>query len=171
MKLIWMAVPALVAATVSGCSDDTSASGESTSTSAAAVAASAVHATPDARDDDESASIVRILLGEMKTVSVPADAVLDIRVPVAWGEAADAIRCTVTESSGRNEDLRSSDVKKTETVGGTEWMTLWTFSSAPTGDVTVGCKDPESKIAAAHPDPYIRVAARGVVPAAPHTPR
>ncbi|MEU4344884.1 hypothetical protein AB0H00_27090 [Nocardia sp. NPDC023852] len=135
------------------------------------MAASAVHATPDARDDDESASIVRILLGEMKTVSVPADAVLDIRVPVAWGEAADAIRCTVTESSGRNEDLRSSDVKKTETVGGTEWMTLWTFSSAPTGDVTVGCKDPESKIAAAHPDPYIRVAARGVVPAAPHTPR
>ncbi|MGO4646060.1 hypothetical protein AB4305_13975 [Nocardia sp. 2YAB30] len=135
------------------------------------MAPSSVLATPDARDDDEAGSVVRILLGEMKTVSVPADAVLDIRVPVAWGEAADAIRCTVTESSGRNEDLRSSDVKKIETVGGMEWMTLWTFSSAPTGDVTVGCKDPESKIAAAHPDPYIRVAPRGVVPVAPPSPR
>ncbi|MEU7628696.1 hypothetical protein AB0C34_01740 [Nocardia sp. NPDC049220] len=167
MKVIWMAVPALVAVIVTGCSDDPSASRETTSTSAV-VAASSVSAPPDTHDDGaEVSGVVRILLGETKQVPVPPDVVLDIRVPVAWGEAANDIRCTAIESSGRNEDLRSSDVRKTETVGGTEWMTLWTFSSAPIGDVTVGCNDMESRIAAAHPDSYIRVVARGVAPAAP----
>ncbi|MEU2042097.1 hypothetical protein [Nocardia niwae] len=109
---------------------------------------------------------IRILLGEAKRVPVPADVVLDIRAPAAWGQAADGIRCTVTDSSGRNEDLRSSDAKKTDTFGGTEWVTVWTFSSVPNTDVTVGCRDPEAKIAAAHRDPYLRVVPRPIVPVA-----
>ncbi|WP_040781122.1 hypothetical protein [Nocardia pneumoniae] len=159
MKLSWLALPALFAVTVVGCSDDQPASTESASTSAVAAAT-----TTAARDHDEAGGVVRVLLGDTKKVPVPEDAVLDIRAPAAWGQAANGIRCTVTDSSGRNEDLRSSDVKKTETVGGTEWMTLWTFSSAPNGDVTVACKDPASKIAAAHPHPYLRVVPRGIVP-------
>ncbi len=166
MKMSWMAIPALVVASVSGCSDEPSASGEPTSTSAAA-APSASATTSEARDEEAADSGVRILLGESKKVPVPADAVLDIKAPVAWGPDANSIRCTVTDSSGRNEDLRSSDAKKPETIGGAEWVTVWTFSSAPNGDVTVACKDPESKIAAAHRDPYLRVVPRGIVPIAP----
>ncbi|MEV6321242.1 hypothetical protein AB0M45_08605 [Nocardia sp. NPDC051787] len=163
MKLSWLALPALFAVTVAGCSDDSPASNESASTSAVA-AASAAATTTAARDHDEAGGVVRVLLGDTKKVPVPAEAVLDIRAPAAWGQAANGIRCTVTDSSGRNEDLRSSDVKKTETVGGTEWMTLWTFSSTPNADITVACKDPASKIAAAHAHPYLRVVPRGIVP-------
>ncbi|MEU2030383.1 hypothetical protein [Nocardia amamiensis] len=162
MKLSWLALPALFAVTVAGCSDDSPASEEAASTSAVAAAT-----TTAARDHDEPGGVVRVLLGDTKKVPVPADAVLDIRAPAAWGQAANSIRCTVTDSSGRNEDLRSSDVKKIEMVGGTEWMTLWTFSSAPDGDVTVVCKDPASKIAAANPHPYLRVVPRGIVPIPP----
>ncbi|WP_330229066.1 hypothetical protein OHA40_23615 [Nocardia sp. NBC_00508] len=166
MKLSWLALPALLAVTAAGCSDDTPASEVSTSTSAIA-AASGTATTTAARDHDEPGGVVRVLLGDTKKIAVPADAVLDIRAPAAWGQAANGIRCTVTDSSGRNEDLRSSDVKKIEMVGGTEWMTLWTFSSAPNGDVTVACKDSASKIAAAHPHPYLRVVPRGIVPIPP----
>lgn len=162
MKLSWLVVPALVAVAVTGCSDDKSASSESTSSSNAATSSSAV-ATPYPGDDDEAGG-VRIALGETKKVPVPADAVMDIRVPAEWGQDANALRCTAVDSSGRNEDLRSSDVKKTESVNGKDWMTVWTFSAAPIGDVTVGCNDPESKIAAAHPDAFVRVVPRGVFP-------
>ncbi|MGQ4599122.1 hypothetical protein [Nocardia sp. R6R-6] len=166
MKLSWLALAALFAVTAAGCSDDTPASEESASTSAVAAATATATATA-ASDHDEAAGAVRVLLGDTKKVPVPADSVLDIRAPAAWGQAASGIRCTVTDSSGRNEDLLSSDAKKTETVGGTEWMTLWTFSSAPNGDVTVGCKDPASKIVAADPHPYLRVVPRAIVPVAP----
>ncbi len=166
MKLSWMTLPALVVATVSGCSDEPSASGESTSTSAVAAASASV-TTSEARDEAAADSGIRILLGDAKKVPVPADAVLDIKAPVAWGADANGIRCTVTDSSGRNEDLRSSEAKKPETIGGAEWVTVWTFSSAPNSDVTVACKDPESKIAAAHRDPYLRVVPREIVPIAP----
>ncbi len=166
MKLSWMAISALVAATVSGCSDDTSVSGEPASSSAA-TASGAPATTTAVHEHEQADGGIRILLGDVKKVPVPADVVLDIRAPAAWGQSANGIRCTVTDSSGRNEDLRSSDAKKTETFGGTEWVTVWTFSSAPNSDVTVGCKDPESKIAAAHPDPYLRVVPRQIVPIAP----
>ncbi len=162
MKLIWVLVPALVAL-VAGCSDDKSASQESTSSSNAATSSSP-ETTPASGDDSETGGGVRIALGETKKVAVPADAVMDIRMPADWGQAANELRCTVVDSSGRNEDLRSSDVKKTESVNGKDWMTVWTFSAAPIGDVTVGCKDPESKIAAAHPDAFVRVVPRGVMP-------
>lgn len=165
MRLSWMATIALVAAAVAGCSDDTSASEVATSTSAAA-APSAPATTTGARDEEVADGGIRILLGEAKKVPVPADVVLDIRAPAAWGPAADGIRCTVTDSSGRNEDLRSSDAKKTDAFGGTEWVTVWTFSSVPNTDVTVGCRDPESKIAAAQRDPYLRVVPRAIVPIA-----
>lgn len=166
MKLSWMAIAALVVAAVSGCSDDPSEGAAATSTTVGA-ASSAPATTAGARDDEAADGGLRILLGEVKKVPVPADAVLDIRAPAAWGQAVGGIRCTVTDSSGRNEDLRSSDAKKTETFGGTEWVTVWTFSSAPNSDVTVGCRDPESKIAAAHRDPYLRVVPREIVPIAP----
>ncbi|WP_157170896.1 hypothetical protein [Nocardia araoensis] len=165
MKLSWMAITALVVAAVCGCSDDPQENEAATSTSAAAPSAPA--ATAGARDDEAADGGLRILLGEVKKVPVPADAVLDIRAPAAWGQAAGGIRCTVTDSSGRNEDLRSSDAKKTETFGGTEWVTVWTFSSVPNSDVTVGCRDPESKITAARQDQYLRVVPREIVPIAP----
>lgn len=163
MKLIWLVGPALVAVVVSGCSDDKSASKESSSSSNPGTSSS-VETTPAAGEDSETGGGVRIALGETKKVAVPADAVMDIRVPAEWGTAANELRCTVVDSSGRNEDLRSSDVKKTESVNGKDWMTVWTFSAAPVGDVTVGCKDPDSKIAAAHPDAFVRVVPRGVMP-------
>ncbi|MGK8523698.1 hypothetical protein ACRS6B_20110 [Nocardia asteroides] len=155
----------LVAATAAACSDDTSTSGEPASSSAAA-APEARSTTVEARDDEPADGGIRILLGESQKVPVPPDVVLDIRAPVAWGQSANGIRCTVTDSSGRNEDLRSSDAKKPEAYGGAEWVTVWTFSSTPNSDVIVGCKDPESKIAAAHPDPYLRVVPRQIVPIA-----
>ncbi|MGX1773604.1 hypothetical protein ACWIGW_15940 [Nocardia brasiliensis] len=165
MKLSWLVVPALVAVAVAGCSDDKSASRESTSSSGAATSSSAAPAA-DSNNDDEAGG-VRIALGETKKVPIPADAVMDIRVPADWGAAANTLRCTAVDSSGRNEDLRSSDVKKTETVNGKDWVTVWTFSSAPAGEVTVGCKDPDSSIAAAHPAPFVRVVPRGVFPVPP----
>ncbi|PXX69205.1 hypothetical protein DFR70_102893 [Nocardia tenerifensis] len=160
MKLIWLVGPALVAVVVSGCSDDKSTSKESSSSSNPGTSSSR-ETTPAAADDETG---VRIPLGETKKVAIPADAVMDIRVPAEWGQAANDLRCTVVDSSGRNEDLRSSDVKKTESLNGKDWMTVWTFSAAPAGDVTVGCKDPDSKIAAAHPDAFVRVVPRGVLP-------
>lgn len=161
--MIWLVGPTLVAVVVGGCADGKSSSKESTSSSNAATSSSA-EATPDAGDDGDTGGGVRIALGESKKVAVPADAVMDIRVPAEWGPAANELRCTVVDSSGRNEDLRSSDVKKTESVNGKDWVTVWTFSAAPVGDVTVGCKDPDSKIAAAHPDAFVRVVPRGVAP-------
>ncbi|MFI6047197.1 hypothetical protein ACIA8C_36640 [Nocardia sp. NPDC051321] len=163
MKLIWLVGPALVAVVVSGCSDDKSASKESSASSNPGTSSS-TGATTTAGDDSETGGGVRIALGETKKVAVPADAVMDIRMPAEWGPAANELRCTVVDSSGRNEDLRSSDAKKTESVNGKDWMTVWTFSAAPVGDVTVGCTDPDSKIAAAHPDAFVRVVPRGVFP-------
>ncbi|MFI6169005.1 hypothetical protein ACIBCN_19655 [Nocardia sp. NPDC051052] len=163
MKLIWLVGPALVAVVVSGCSDDKSAGKESSASSNPGTSSSE-GTTTTAGDDSETGGGVRIALGETKKVAVPADAVMDIRMPAEWGPVANELRCTVVDSSGRNEDLRSSDVKKTESMNGKDWLTVWTFSAAPVGDVTVGCTDPDSKIAAAHPDAFVRVVPRGVFP-------
>ncbi|MFD0363510.1 hypothetical protein ACFQZZ_18845 [Nocardia sp. GCM10030253] len=160
MKLIWMTAPALVAVAVTGCSDDKSSSSAATSTVASA--ASSV-AAPDPSIIAEPGGGVRITLGETKKVLIPADAVMDIKVPAEWGPASSSLRCTVTDGTGRNEDLRSSDVKKQESIGGKDWTTIWTFSSPPATEVTVGCKDPDAKIPATDVD-YIRVLPRGLNP-------
>ncbi|MFX0575321.1 hypothetical protein [Nocardia nepalensis] len=152
---------AWLAVAVAGCSDDKSTT--AAPTSSAASESSSVSATPVATEHEEPGSGVRIALGETKKVPIPADAVMDIKVPVDWGAATASLRCTVTDSTGRNEDLRSTNTKKQETIGGIEWMTLWTFSSPAGAEVTVGCKDPESKIAAAD-SPAIRVTPRGITP-------
>ncbi|MEV4126290.1 hypothetical protein [Nocardia sp. NPDC049707] len=114
-------------------------------------------------ENEEPGGGVRIPLGENKKVPIPADAVIDIKVPVDWAAASASLHCTVADSTGRNEDLRSTNTKKQETIGGKEWMTLWTFSSPAGAEVTVGCMDPESKIAAGD-DRMIRVVPRGVTP-------
>ncbi|MGY4102744.1 hypothetical protein ACW2Q0_24770 [Nocardia sp. R16R-3T] len=158
MKLIWMAVTAFVAVAVVGCSDDKSTM--AASSSPAPSETSSVGATP--AEIEEQGSGVRIPLGDTKKVPIPADAVMDIKVPVDWGVASASLRCAVTDSTGRNEDLRSTDTKKQETIGGQEWMTLWTFSSPPGAEVTVGCKDPDSKIAQGD-DRTIWVIPRGIV--------
>jgi len=160
VKLIWMAVTALIAVAVAGCSDDKSAS--AASTSSAETISGSVSATPGSTEPQEPGTGVRIALGETKKVPIPADAVMDIKVPADWGPAMSSLRCAVTDSTGRNEDLRSTNVKKSETIGGKEWMTLWTFSSPAGSEVAVGCKDPESKIAA--DNPLIRVVPRGITP-------
>ncbi|WP_330249796.1 hypothetical protein OG874_26220 [Nocardia sp. NBC_00565] len=160
MKLIWMAVPALLAVAVAGCTEDKSTTAASTS---AAAESRSTSATPDAAEHEQPGSGMRIPLGDTKKVPIPADAVMDIKVPVDWGNATTSLRCTVTDSTGRNEDLRSTNATKQETIDGKEWMTLWTFSSAAGAEVTVGCKDPESKIAAGD-NPVIRVIPRGITP-------
>ncbi|WP_433201015.1 hypothetical protein ACQP1G_09545 [Nocardia sp. CA-107356] len=161
MKLIWMTVAAALAVAVAGCSDDKSTT--AASASSAASESSSVSAMPAATENEEPGSGMRIPLGETKKVPIPADAVMDIKVPVDWGAGTMSLRCTVTDSTGRNEDLRSTDIKKPETIDGKQWMTLWTFSSPAGAEVTVGCKDPESKIAAGA-DPAIRVVPRGITP-------
>jgi hypothetical protein len=159
VKLIWMTVPAALAVAVAGCSDDKSTT--TASSSSAPAETSSVTAKPI--ENEEPADGVRIPLGETKKVPIPADAVMDIRVPVDWGAASESLRCAVTDSTGRNEDLRSTNTKKQETIGGKEWMTLWTFSSPAGAEVTVGCKDPESKLAPGD-DHLIRVVPRGITP-------
>ncbi|WP_433732643.1 hypothetical protein ACQP0C_09995 [Nocardia sp. CA-129566] len=160
MKLIWMTVTASLAVAVAGCSDDKSDTAASESTTASD--SSSVSA-PAVTEPEVPGGGVRIPLGETKKVPIPADAVMDIRVPVDWSAATTSLRCTVTDSTGRNEDLRSTNTNKQENIGGKEWMTLWTFSSPPGAEVTVGCKDPESKIAAGD-NPAIRVVPRGITP-------
>jgi hypothetical protein len=161
VKLIWMTVSALLAVAAAGCSDDKSA--PVASTPAVSPDASALTTTAVSTAHDEAASGVRIPLGEARKVPIPADAVMDIKVPAEWGTATSSLRCVVTDSSGRNEDLRSTNVKRNETIGGKEWTTLWTFSSPAGAEVTVGCKDPESKISA-EDGPSIRVVPRGIAP-------
>ncbi|MFQ6396556.1 hypothetical protein ACLMAJ_24175 [Nocardia sp. KC 131] len=156
-----MTASALVVVAVAGCSDDKSSSSAATSTVAST--ANPVTATPDPSDIAEPEGGMRITLGENEKVVIPADAVMDIKVPAEWGPASSSLRCTVTDGTGRNEDLRSSDVKKQESFDGKDWMTIWTFSSPPAADVTVGCKDPDSKITATDID-YIRVVPRGLSP-------
>ncbi|MFI9509641.1 hypothetical protein [Nocardia sp. NPDC052566] len=158
MKLFWITVPVLVAVAVAGCSDDKSTKSDSTSSAAA----SSSSTTPE--PDEGPGGGVRIPLGETKIVVVPADAVMDIKVPVDWGQASAGLRCTVTDSTGRNEDLRSSDAKKQETIAGKEWTTLWTFAAAPNAELTVGCKDPDAKVSGEHQNPFIRVIPRGITP-------
>ncbi|QIS14999.1 hypothetical protein [Nocardia arthritidis] len=157
-----MTVVALISLAVTGCADDKSSNAESSSP-AAASSNSESSAAPTSETDDPSGG-VRIPIGETKTVVVPADAVLDIKVPAAWGAAASGLRCSVLDGAGRNEDLRSSDVKKTQQIYGHDWMTLWTFSAPPNTELTVGCKDPNSKIPADNQNPYIRVIPRGLLP-------
>lgn len=161
MKLIWITASALVAVAASGCSDDKPSSSAATSTVASS--ASAVTAAPEPSEAAESGGGVRITLGETEKVLVPADVVMDIKVPAEWGSAASGLRCAVADSTGRNEDLRSSDVKKQESIAGREWTTIWTFSSPPEAEVSVGCKDPDTKIIATDIN-YIRVAPRGLNP-------
>ncbi|MFE7797942.1 hypothetical protein [Nocardia sp. NPDC057440] len=161
MKLIWITASALVAVAAAGCSDDKPSS--SAATSAVASSVSAVTAAPEPGDTAEPGGGVRITLGETEKVLVPADAVMDIKVLAKWGAAVAGLRCTVTDSTGRNEDLRSSDVKKQESIAGEDWTTIWTFSSPPAAEVSVGCKDPDARITATDID-YIRVAPRGLNP-------
>lgn len=159
MKLIWMTVTAALAVAAAACSDDKSTTAASSPSAPAET--SPVTATQAA--SEESGDGIRIPLGENKKVPIPADAVMDIKVPVAWAAASASLRCVVTDSTGRNEDLRSTNTKKPETIGGKEWMTLWTFSSPAGAEVTVGCKDPESRIGAGD-DRMIRVVPRGITP-------
>lgn len=159
MKLFWFVVPVLVVAAASGCSDDSSSKSDSGQTNSAASGT-----TGPSSGDDTPGSGSRISLGETKTVLMPADAVMDIKVPAEWGDAADALRCTVTDAaSGRAEDLHSSELAKKESIGGKEWTTLWTFASPPNAELTVGCADPDEKIKATETR-YIRVTPRGVFP-------
>ncbi|WP_227996043.1 hypothetical protein [Nocardia australiensis] len=167
MKLIWMAAPALAVAAVSGCSDGKSSTAAVTSTvaSPATTAPAANSETTAAAPSEvrESDGGVRITLGETKMVVVPADAVMDIKVPAEWGSAVSSVRCAVTDSTGRNEDLRSSDVKKRESIAGSDWLTIWTFSSPPAAEVTVGCKTPDPA-APVSGKQEIRVVPRGLSP-------
>ncbi len=88
---------------------------------------------------------------------------MEITVPAEWGAAVNTVRCTVADSNGRNEDLRSSEPKKQEHIAGRKWVTLWSFSSPPATEVTVGCQDVGNLVADAQLR-YIRVVPRGLKP-------
>ncbi|MEV0359447.1 hypothetical protein AB0H71_25670 [Nocardia sp. NPDC050697] len=156
-------VPVLAAALLAACSDevrDGEATGgtESSGTGSAAAPSTTVPIV-------EPAGAVRIPIDETGTATMPSGSVLEIRVPAAWGDAADALRCTVVDGSGRNEDLHSSEVKKREEAGGQEWMTLWTFSAAPETEFTIGCADPEHRVPP-EGQPFVRVVPRSSAPPA-----
>ncbi|MBF6369645.1 hypothetical protein IU469_28580 [Nocardia puris] len=160
MKLSWMAAPALLVATMTGCSDDNGT--EEATTTPVSTSATASEAAP-ASEPVDIPGAVRIPLGESVNVPVPADAVLDINAPAEWGDAASAVRCTVTDGTGRNEDLRSEEPRKQEEIGGKRWITLWTFSSPPGAEVTVGCADADNAVTDAALR-YVLVVPRGVLP-------
>ncbi|MET7769550.1 hypothetical protein [Nocardia sp. NPDC005366] len=155
-----MAASVALAVAAAGCSGDDTA--RTAATSSIASTSGAPQTTTERRAEEQGAG-VRIPIGATRAVVIPADAIMDIKAPAEWGDAISGLRCTVTDSSGRNEDLRSSDLKKREDIAGSEWITLWTFSSTPATEVTVGCRDTADKIPAdeAH---FIRVAPRGANP-------
>lgn len=158
-----MAAPALLAAAVSGCSGGESSEAAVTSSVAPTPSASEAAAPAPEQPAEAPEAGVRIAVGETGPVFVPADAIMEIKAPAEWGDALSGLRCTVTDSAGRNEDLRSSDVKKRERIAGGEWVTLWTFSAQPATEVTVGCKDPGARVQGEGRHTVL-VAARGAVP-------
>ncbi|MBH0775580.1 hypothetical protein [Nocardia bovistercoris] len=163
MRLIWMAAAALLAVAVAGCSGGESSEAAVTS-SGESIPTGFEAAAPEADQHTEAQEGgVRIAVGETGPVFVPADAIMEIKAPAEWGDALSGLRCTVTDSTGRNEDLRSSDVKKRERIAGGEWVTLWTFSAQPATEVTVGCKDPGARVQGAGRHTVL-VAARGTIP-------
>ncbi|UGT63971.1 hypothetical protein [Nocardia asteroides] len=156
-------VSALAVAALAACSDevkDGEATGEASATDGSATAAPTT-TVPIV----EPEGAVRVPIDETGTATMPPGSVLEIRVPAAWGDAAAALRCTVTDGTGRNEDLHSSEVKKREEAGGQEWMTLWTFSAAPNAELTVGCADPERRVPP-EGQPFVRVVPRSSAPPA-----
>ncbi|MCU1642757.1 MAG: hypothetical protein JWN03_3032 [Nocardia sp.] len=163
MKLIWTAVPALIAAAaVAGCSGDNStsstASGSSTPT-----APSTTFDPADHSDDDEHGGAVRVPLGETRKVLVPADAVMEIKVPASWGSSI-ALRCTATDAGGQRVELRPPDAVQPEQVREMTWTPLQTFSAPANAEVTVGCSDPATKIPPNDSITFIRVVPRGLMP-------
>ncbi|MEV6067762.1 hypothetical protein AB0L82_14510 [Nocardia sp. NPDC052001] len=167
MKLVWTAVPLLIAtAAVAGCSSSDSGKTEASgSTTTTAAVTGTPTADPLADDDAERGGGVRVLIGQTGKVLIPADAVMDIKVPESWNPAtATALRCTATDRNGTALELRRPDGVYREQVRETSWVTQQTFS-APAGDeVTVGCQDPESAVAPDSSITFIRVVPRGVMP-------
>lgn len=161
-RLARFLVPIVAAAALAACSDEVK---DGEATSEASATASSAAPSPTAVPFTEPEGAVRVPIDETGTATMPPGSVLEIRVPAAWGAGADALRCTVTDSTGRNEDLHSSEVKKREEAGGQEWMTLWTFSAAPNAELTVGCADPEHRVPP-EGQPFVRVVPRSSAPPA-----
>ncbi|WP_405489440.1 hypothetical protein [Nocardia sp. NBC_00511] len=111
-------------------------------------------------DPGESNGAVRIPLGETRRVTLPADAVLDIKV-VQGGDWS-ALRCTALLGAGQPLDLLPPppDAQPEQAAHGATWVPLWTVAVAP-GAVTVGCTEPTSRTPGATTD-FIRVVPRGL---------
>ncbi|MGF6885864.1 putative secreted protein [Nocardia sp. GAS34] len=156
----WLALVVLVSSAVlgtSGCSSGSQAS-------------SGVSGTSNSPTAERDPSGVRIPLGQVARVPVPADAVLVIVVPDAWGEAAATLQCTATDTSvGERLTLHPPQgAPAARTDPG--WRPLWMIPAGPTAVLEVGCTDPESAVPAGHGN-EIRVEPRGVMPTAgPNTP-
>ncbi|RJO75197.1 hypothetical protein D5S18_17720 [Nocardia panacis] len=141
-----LTLPIVLSPAVAGCAAN-----------AAHPAANSPAATSNSTTSTDPELGTRIPLGDTGRVVIPADAVMDIKAPAALAGAG--LRCTVVDAAGRNQDLRSA--KRSETIRGEEWVTLWTFSAAPNTELTVGCKDPTAHAPA---DAAIRVLPRGTAP-------
>jgi len=148
----WIAVAILASLAVvgaSGCSGGASgAAAESTSNS------------PTAERDPIG---VRIPLGQVARVPVPADAAMVIVIPDAWGEVAAKLRCSATDTSvGEQLTLhppQGSAAARTDPG----WRPLWMIPAGPTAALEVGCTDPESAVPTGHGN-EIRVEPRGIMP-------
>ncbi|MFC8044556.1 hypothetical protein [Nocardia sp. NPDC057353] len=164
-RLTRLLVPVLAAAALAACSDEVRDGEAPTGATDSGATGSAAPASTTAVPFTDPAGTVQIPIDETGTATMPPGSVLEIRVPAAWGAGAAALRCTVTDGTGRYEDLHSSEVKKKEEAGGQEWMTLWTFSAAPNAELTVGCADPEHRVPP-EGQPFVRVVPRSSAPPA-----
>ncbi|MGH3725066.1 MAG: hypothetical protein ACRDUS_13205 [Mycobacterium sp.] len=156
-----IAISALIAVWGSGCAES---GAPHDSTASPTTQTTTVHTSPYADGDDpgESGGAVRIPLGHSVKVAVPADAVLDIKGLQGWDKAA--LRCAVTDGAGQPVGLLPppAGAEPERAAHGGTWISMWTVA-APPGELTIGCADPDSKIAESSTS-FIRVVPRGMNP-------
>lgn len=147
----WIAVAILAGLAVvgaSGCSGGSSGAAPSTSNS------------PTAERDPSG---VRIPLGQVARVPVPADAVMVIAIPDAWADVAARLRCTATDISVNEQLALHPPQGPAAARTDPGWHPLWAIPAGPAAALEVGCTDPESAVPAGHGN-EIRVEPRGIMP-------
>lgn len=158
MKRAWITIPALVALATVGCS----ANDSGTKTSASKTVTTTGTVRPEADDDDdEPGAGVRIPLGQVKEMPVPADAVMDIKTLADWAITPSHLSCVVTDGNGKHADLMPPGNRLPQTIRGQDWATVWTFAVPPAQEISVGCRAVDTKLPETA-TPFIRVVPRGL---------
>jgi|GEM_PF-1726306 len=125
--------------------------------------ASAADSTSNSPTAERDSSGVRIPLGQIARIPVPADAVMMIVVPDAWGDAAAKLQCTATDTTAGQQLTLHPPLGSAAAQADPGWRPLWMIGAPPTATLEIGCQDPESAIPAGHGN-EIRVEPRGVLP-------